>query len=218
MESQQELFHCPGRSHPHGQPYQHLECQHPDHGPRPQVRSLHQGQYHHGGHIGKGVVGAAFQFQQGSSPVFQVHLLGTEDGEHGSCVRRTDDAAQEHPLQKRQAQDLHPKKAHQGCRHEGPRAGKEKGFLQHRPGRFQIGPQAPIEHDQHQGRTAEISRMDVVVKRNLQEPIRPKEHPQQDEKEQAGHTGPAEYFVKQGTGDQHDPCEQNQMFHRNLLG
>ena len=60
--------------------------------------------------------------------------------------------------------------------------------------------------------------MDVVVKRNLQEPIRPKKHPQQDEKEQAGHTGPAEYFVKQGTGDQHNPCEQNQMFHRKLLG
>ena len=65
---------------------------------------MHGGEQKDGHHVGKGIVRAAFHFQEGGGTALEIQPLRAQDGEHGGCVRaenRTEQHALEHGKTKR---------------------------------------------------------------------------------------------------------------------
>ena len=77
-----------------------------------------------------------------------------------------------------------------------------------------VGAEAAVEHDEDEGKGADVLGQTVVVKGNLDHPVRAEEHAQQNEGQQGGHPQLAGELVAQHAGQDDKGGEKQQMGHK----
>ena len=88
------------------------------------------------------------------------------------------------------------------------------GLPRHRLGLAPVGAEAAVEHDEDEGKGADVLGQTVVVKGNLDHPVRAEEHAQQNEGQQGGHPQLAGELVAQHAGQDDKGGEKQQMGHK----
>ena len=96
----------------------------------------------------------------------------------------------------------------------GPEGGEDGGLPRHRLGLAPVGAEAAVEHDEDEGKGADVLGQTVVVKGNLDHPVRAEEHAQQNEGQQGGHPQLAGELVAQHAGQDDKGGEKQQMGHK----